>query len=176
MNIPDHAVGRPALVRCAWDTRPYTLPTTYAATLSDISLAVSSITIGETILDIEVPDTDDRPLYTIISPAPSSSSSSSSSSAESKSITTPTDSQKEPTNTAPPTTNLSTNLLFSSSLNMTKVVTIATGYSHSIAVTAGGTVFTWGCGTSGRLGHGSDCDEFTPKQVTSTREMVYHGR
>ena len=52
----------------------------------------------------------------------------------------------------------------SSGLNA-RVVSIAAGFSHSIAVTSAGAVFTWGCGTFGRLGHGSHCDEYLPKQV-----------
>ena len=54
----------------------------------------------------------------------------------------------------------------SSPSSLHRVVCIAAGFSHSIAVTAGGGVFTWGCGTHGRLGHGSHSDEFLPRQVT----------
>lgn len=48
-----------------------------------------------------------------------------------------------------------------------KVTCISAGYAHSLAVTACGAVFTWGCGTHGRLGHGSHCDEHYPRQVFS---------
>ena len=48
-----------------------------------------------------------------------------------------------------------------------KIICISAGLAHSLAVTACGTVFTWGCGTNGRLGHGSHCDEFYPRQVTA---------
>ena len=56
----------------------------------------------------------------------------------------------------------------SSPSSLHRVVCIAAGFSHSVAVTAGGGVFTWGCGTHGRLGHGSHSDEFLPRQVTRT--------
>lgn len=46
-----------------------------------------------------------------------------------------------------------------------RVVHIAAGHSHSMAVAEDGAVFSWGCGTFGRLGHGSHCDEYLPKQV-----------
>ena len=52
-------------------------------------------------------------------------------------------------------------------LSPTHVVCIAAGFSHSVAVTACGAVFSWGCGSNGRLGHGSHCDEYTPRQVTT---------
>lgn len=42
---------------------------------------------------------------------------------------------------------------------------IAAGHSHSIAVTNGGEVYTWGMGTFGRLGHGEHCDEYLPRLV-----------
>ena len=47
------------------------------------------------------------------------------------------------------------------------IVAIAAGFSHSIAVTECGAVFTWGCGVYGRLGHGAHCDESLPKQIKS---------
>ncbi|MEW5299230.1 MAG: hypothetical protein WDW36_002265 [Sanguina aurantia] len=36
-----------------------------------------------------------------------------------------------------------------------RVVGLAAGVSHSLALTAGGDVLSWGCGESGQLGHGS---------------------
>ena len=53
-----------------------------------------------------------------------------------------------------------------------KIICIAAGLAHSLAVTACGTVFTWGCGTNGRLGHGSHCDEFYPRQVIFLIEVA----
>ena len=45
------------------------------------------------------------------------------------------------------------------------VVDIAAGHSHSIATTATGQVYSWGCGSYGRLGHGDHCDEYLPKCI-----------
>eukprot|EP00794_Sanderia_malayensis_P005949 gene5949-6639_t len=51
-----------------------------------------------------------------------------------------------------------------------KIVQVACGDSHVVALTEAGTVFTWGCGEHGRLGLGSEEDFSTPQQVTiSTR-------
>ena len=47
------------------------------------------------------------------------------------------------------------------------IIAIAAGYCHSIALNSDGVVFTWGRGTSGRLGLGSHCHEYLPKQVSS---------
>ncbi|CAM9711346.1 unnamed protein product, partial [Scytosiphon promiscuus] len=44
-------------------------------------------------------------------------------------------------------------------------VAIAAGWRHSVAVTAEGAVFAWGCGTEGRLGLGSHADARSPRQV-----------
>lgn len=46
-----------------------------------------------------------------------------------------------------------------------QVVHISAAHMHSLAITESGKVFSWGCGIYGRLGHGSHCDEFLPKQV-----------
>ncbi len=35
------------------------------------------------------------------------------------------------------------------------VIAIGSGFNHCVAVTDLGEVFTWGCGGSGRLGHGN---------------------
>lgn len=66
----------------------------------------------------------------------------------------------EPESSVPPTPRPS------SPSSLHRVVCIAAGFSHSVAVTAGGGVFTWGNGTHGRLGHGSHADEFLPRQVS----------
>lgn len=46
-----------------------------------------------------------------------------------------------------------------------RVVFIAAGWAHSLAVTNHGAVFSWGCGVDGRLGHGSHANQFLPKQI-----------
>ena len=50
------------------------------------------------------------------------------------------------------------------------IVDIAAGHAHSIATTATGQVFTWGCGSYGRLGHGDHCDEYLPKSIVTLLE------
>lgn len=45
-------------------------------------------------------------------------------------------------------------------------IAIAAGWRHSVAVTAEGAVFVWGCGAGGRLGLGSHADVDTPRQVS----------
>ena len=39
------------------------------------------------------------------------------------------------------------------------------GYDHSMALAADGSVYTWGSGQMGRLGHGNDVDCRTPKRI-----------
>lgn len=53
-----------------------------------------------------------------------------------------------------------------------RVICVSAGFSHSLAVTADGGAFSWGCGTHGRLGHGSHCDEYLPRQVRKTKIRV----
>ena len=46
-----------------------------------------------------------------------------------------------------------------------QLVAVAAGWSHSLALTAGGAAFAWGNGEDGRLGHGSHCDVWRPAPV-----------
>jgi alpha-tubulin suppressor-like RCC1 family protein len=48
----------------------------------------------------------------------------------------------------------------------TRVVALAGGASHSMAVTVGGTLLTFGCGREGRLGQGDWDDRFEPEKVS----------
>ncbi|CAL9116224.1 unnamed protein product [Musa textilis] len=48
-----------------------------------------------------------------------------------------------------------------------KVVAVAAGEAHTLALTADGSVFSWGRGTFGRLGTGKDVDELFPVPVAS---------
>lgn len=50
-------------------------------------------------------------------------------------------------------------------LSQKKPIFIAAGESHSAAITEKLTLFTWGNGAFGRLGHNLDIDELIPKQV-----------
>eukprot|EP00250_Pteridium_aquilinum_P008105 c17674_g1_i1 orf=342-2063(+) len=51
------------------------------------------------------------------------------------------------------------------SLTEKTVVKVACGNNHTVAVDSNGSVFTWGFGGHGRLGHREQKDEFTPRMV-----------
>jgi alpha-tubulin suppressor-like RCC1 family protein len=46
---------------------------------------------------------------------------------------------------------------------------VSCGSSHTLAVTVEGTVYSWGCGGGGRLGHGDLRDRFAPTVVEGLR-------
>ncbi|KAM0045862.1 putative regulator of chromosome condensation 1/beta-lactamase-inhibitor protein II [Helianthus debilis subsp. tardiflorus] len=46
-----------------------------------------------------------------------------------------------------------------------KVVSIAAGEAHTLALTGDGSVYSWGRGTFGRLGTGSELDQLFPTTV-----------
>ena len=56
-------------------------------------------------------------------------------------------------------------------LREVRVVALAAGYAHGMAVTSAGALYTWGMGDGGKLGHGDDHDQHTPKQVEALREV-----
>jgi hypothetical protein len=51
-------------------------------------------------------------------------------------------------------------------LEFEEVVSIASGYAHTVVLTGEGEIYTWGSGKMGRLGHGADSDEVLPRRVT----------
>ncbi|XP_058465564.1 probable E3 ubiquitin-protein ligase HERC2 [Malaya genurostris] len=53
------------------------------------------------------------------------------------------------------------------SLRTKRIRDIACGSSHSAAITSSGELYTWGLGEYGRLGHGDNCTQLKPKQVTA---------
>ena len=55
------------------------------------------------------------------------------------------------------------------SLTGENILMTAAGDSHSAAVTTLGTLFTWGCGTYGRLGLGSESHIYLPSEVASLK-------
>ena len=46
-----------------------------------------------------------------------------------------------------------------------RVVAVSSGEYHSIAITADGSVWSWGWGGNGRLGHGDEQNQLLPKKV-----------
>ena len=180
VGIPDNAVGKPALVRSSWETRDFDLfppsskPSPEANMLSArmedyysfSSAPVNGVLPYETESDHDsLADERTSPHRPTTIPffkggtrdsRPSAPHSSSHFSSNSTYIQT----NQDTVNSFPPTPRASS----PSSLN--RVLCISAGFSHSLAVTACGGVFSWGCGTHGRLGHGSHCDEYLPRQVT----------
>jgi len=62
-------------------------------------------------------------------------------------------------------TRLNTPTRFPSTLGDERAVSVAAGRYHSLALTAGGAVFTWGDGDYGKLGHGDEQNQLLPKKV-----------
>lgn len=54
-----------------------------------------------------------------------------------------------------------------------RIVSIAAGQGGSVAVTAGGKLYTWGSGSFGALGHGDSKDQWAPKQVESVKDLTF---
>jgi len=50
----------------------------------------------------------------------------------------------------------------------------ACGAYHTIAVSQRGGLFTWGCGSRGRLGHGNESDQYRPKRLQRTQSSWKH--
>ena len=46
-----------------------------------------------------------------------------------------------------------------------RIIAVSTGEHHSLALTADGSVWSWGFGVFGRLGHGDQQDQLLPKKV-----------
>ncbi|OQS04769.1 regulator of chromosome condensation (RCC1) [Thraustotheca clavata] len=53
----------------------------------------------------------------------------------------------------------------------TKIIGISCGTSHAAAVSDTGDLYTWGHGAHGKLGHGTDQDEFTPRLVDALHSV-----
>ena len=60
------------------------------------------------------------------------------------------------------------------SLRGVGVVAVSCGAAHSACVTESGSVFTWGCGLSGRLGHGDVHDSRLPRHVKGLASVHVH--
>jgi alpha-tubulin suppressor-like RCC1 family protein len=53
--------------------------------------------------------------------------------------------------------------------NGERVVMVAAGDRHTVALSEAGHVFTWGCGECGQLGHGDRESQRAPRQVEAGR-------
>jgi alpha-tubulin suppressor-like RCC1 family protein len=56
-----------------------------------------------------------------------------------------------------------------------RIVMVAAGYWHMVALSEAGHVFTWGQGQNGQLGHGDEEDQLAPRQVEPGR-FVFSGQ
>lgn len=52
------------------------------------------------------------------------------------------------------------------SLRGINIVQVAAGDAHTLALSDGGMLYSWGCGSSGQLGHGNEMDSLRPKLIT----------
>lgn len=57
-------------------------------------------------------------------------------------------------------------------IDLTGVVTIAAGVSHSLAIKSDGTAWAWGSNNGGALGDGTTTDRTSPVQVSDLSEVV----
>jgi len=51
------------------------------------------------------------------------------------------------------------------------IIFISAGFSHSAAISSQNNLFTWGCGSQGKLGHGFTDDDPTPQIVDDLKEV-----
>ena len=62
-------------------------------------------------------------------------------------------------------TQLNTPTRLPSTLGGERAVSVSAGYSHSLALTADGSVWSWSGGGFGQLGHGDEQNQLLPKKV-----------
>ncbi|GAB2277068.1 hypothetical protein Dimus_011776 [Dionaea muscipula] len=58
-------------------------------------------------------------------------------------------------------------------LSNTNIELVACGEYHTCAVTLSGELYTWGDGTSGRLGHGNDVSRWVPRRVNGPLDGIH---
>ncbi|KAG7376512.1 hypothetical protein PHYPSEUDO_013229 [Phytophthora pseudosyringae] len=86
---------------------------------------------------------------------------------------TDTDTTRTNMNTSFLAPHLVEELALEKALHRTTIATIACGAQHSLAITDGGELYTWGSGEDGRLGHGDMRDRAVPRKIMSLlRESV----
>lgn len=54
-----------------------------------------------------------------------------------------------------------------------RLVMVAAGLFHSLGTAADGSVYSWGSGTNGRLGHGDTVMQLRPHRIATLRDVVY---
>jgi hypothetical protein len=144
IDIPENAVGRPGVVRCSWQAVAYDIMGPKNRGGGAATTATNTPSNGEE-GKMKTVVTINNDFFAAIAASTAATNAATTTSGPSRSI---------------------------DASSIAKVVSIAAGFSHSIAVTASGAVFTWGCGTYGRLGHGSHCDEYTPRQVIAVCKIT----
>jgi alpha-tubulin suppressor-like RCC1 family protein len=60
-------------------------------------------------------------------------------------------------------------------INNEKIISLAAGYAHSLAITRKGDLYIWGYNNCGQLGLGDTSDRTTPTKVTSLNKKVIRG-
>jgi alpha-tubulin suppressor-like RCC1 family protein len=53
---------------------------------------------------------------------------------------------------------------------LNKIISVAGGFNHSIALEENGTMWTWGANGKGQLGDGTDVDKLAPVKVLMQRK------
>ena len=59
-----------------------------------------------------------------------------------------------------------------SALASERIVAVAAGAAHSLAITREGSLYTWGWGAKGQLGHGGTTSEMTPRLLTALSSTI----
>ena len=62
-------------------------------------------------------------------------------------------------------TQLNTPTRLPSPLGGERAVSVRVGFGHSLALTAGGAVWSWGDGDFGKLGHGDEQNQLLPTKI-----------
>lgn len=173
ISIPDYAIGRPTAVRSHrnWETQDFELiPSTYIAHMDSASIDI--LDHGYTEMGVPIVAEYDNYFTSSVVNGVSGGLSLAASRDESDGpvrVVVPQQRsgrvQGPSSHTPARQTGMVTASIPTTPSSINRVVCISAGFSHSLAVTASGGVFSWGCGTNGRLGHGSHCDEHKPRQI-----------
>lgn len=58
-----------------------------------------------------------------------------------------------------------------SMINRVNIIAVECGQSHCLALTDTGSIFSWGCGLNGRLGHGDEIGSSFPEQIRAISHL-----